>query len=73
MMDHFNVAVVVHGQTPVSDDLGGLDPYAEPKQQGKFVTVDSGRNISWKLCPYFFMSLCCFDLTAAFDDIILLF
>ena len=47
MMDHFNVAVVCHGQTPVSDDLGGTDPYAEPKQQGKFVTVDSGKKIDF--------------------------
>ena len=46
-MDHFNVAVVCHGQTPVSDDLGGTDPYAEPKQQGKFVTVDSGKKIDF--------------------------
>ena len=46
MMDHFNVAVVVHGQTPVSPDLGGEDPYAEPKRQDKFVTIDSGNIVS---------------------------
>ena len=42
----FNVAVVVHGQTPVSPDLGGEDPYAEPKRQDKFVTIDSGNIVS---------------------------
>ena len=46
MMDHFNVSVVCHGQTPVSPDLGGEDPYAEPKKEGKFVTVDSGKTSS---------------------------
>jgi ethanolamine-phosphate cytidylyltransferase len=46
MMDHFNVAVVVHGQTPVSPDLGGEDPYAEPKRQDKFVTIDSGNGLT---------------------------
>ena len=42
MMDHFNVSVVCHGQTPVQPGLGGEDAYAEPKAQGKFITVDSG-------------------------------
>jgi len=46
MMDHFNVAVVCHGATPVSLDLGGEDPYAEPKRQGKFVAVDSGNSLT---------------------------
>jgi len=46
MMDHFNVSVVCHGQTPVSPDLGNEDPYAEPKRQGKFMTVDSGNNLT---------------------------
>merc|ERR1740128_430281 len=46
MMNHFNVSVVCHGATPVSLDLGGDDPYAEPKRQGKFVAVDSGNSLT---------------------------
>jgi len=28
LMDHFKVNVVVHGDTPVMDDIDGTDPYA---------------------------------------------
>ena len=49
MMDHFNVSVVCHGQTPVSSDLGGEDPYAEPKRQGKFKEVDSGNSLTTEM------------------------
>ena len=46
MMEHFNVSVVCHGLTPVSQDLGDVDPYSEPKRQGKFVLVDSGNDLT---------------------------
>ena len=46
MMDHFNVSVVCHGQTPVSPDLGGEDPYEEPRRQGKFMMVNSGNDLT---------------------------
>jgi ethanolamine-phosphate cytidylyltransferase len=46
LMEHFNVSVVCHGTTRVAPDLGGQDPYEEPKKQGKFVVVDSGNMLT---------------------------
>ena len=46
VMDHFKVDVVCHGKTPVAPDVNGEDPYYEPKQLGKFVTVDSGNSLT---------------------------
>jgi len=44
LMEHFNVDVVVHGQTYIPSELG--DPYAIPKTMGKFVMIDSGSTIT---------------------------
>lgn len=46
LMKHFNVDVVCHGKTPVKMDVNGKDPYAVPKSMNKFVTVDSGNNMT---------------------------
>lgn len=46
LMDHFKVDVVVHGETPVMDDVDGSDPFRYPKQIGKFVTVNSGNDMT---------------------------
>ncbi|XP_059618951.1 ethanolamine-phosphate cytidylyltransferase isoform X2 [Phlebotomus argentipes] len=42
LMEHFNVSVVCHGQTPIALGEGQLDPYAVPKMMGKFFLLDSG-------------------------------
>lgn len=42
LMEHFNVDLVCHGQTTIAPDVGNLDPYAVPKQMGKFMLIDSG-------------------------------
>jgi len=45
-MEHFNVDVVVHGNSvPLCPDTG-KDPFAYPKSIGKFRTVDSGNPMS---------------------------
>lgn len=36
--------IVAHGQTPIPPEHG--DPYAYPKIQQKFVTIDSGSSIT---------------------------
>lgn len=41
LMEHFKVDLVFHGQTPIQPDADGSDPYAEPKQQGKFKLLNS--------------------------------
>jgi len=46
MIDHFKVDVVCHGTTNVALDVDGRDPYEEPKKQGKFVTIDSGNELT---------------------------
>ncbi|XP_055545471.1 ethanolamine-phosphate cytidylyltransferase isoform X1 [Wyeomyia smithii] len=46
LMEHFNVDLVCHGQTPIAPDVGNIDPYAVPKQMGKFMLVDSGNPIT---------------------------
>jgi len=46
LMEHFNISIVVHGMTPVQPELGGEDPYAEPKRQGKFANVESGNSLT---------------------------
>ncbi|CAG9864346.1 unnamed protein product [Phyllotreta striolata] len=45
LMDHFNVDMVVHGETPVMDE-NGSDPYQYPKKVGKFMTVNSGNDMT---------------------------
>ncbi|KAL5017982.1 hypothetical protein ScPMuIL_003704 [Solemya velum] len=42
LMNHFKVDTVCHGQTPIMSDVDGKDPYAIPKEQGKFKMLDSG-------------------------------
>ena len=46
MMDHFNISLVVHGQTNIANDVTGEDPYAEPKRRGKFLQLDSGNSLT---------------------------
>lgn len=46
LMEHFNVSVVCHGQTPIMPCEDGTDPYTEPKRQNKFKTLDSGNDIT---------------------------
>lgn len=46
LMEHFKVDVVCHGQTPIEADVDGSDPYAVPKASGKFITIDSGNNMT---------------------------
>ncbi|KAJ9575806.1 hypothetical protein L9F63_007347, partial [Diploptera punctata] len=41
LMEHFKVDTVCHGQTPIQPDADGSDPYAEPKSQGKFKSLNS--------------------------------
>ena len=40
------VDIVCHGETPISPDVDGGDPYAEPKKQNKFKTVKSGNSLT---------------------------
>jgi len=40
VIDQFKIDIVVHGKTPVSH-IDGADPYAYPKELGKFSEVDS--------------------------------
>ncbi len=44
LIEHFKVDVVCHGKTPIPPDHG--DPYAVPKAMGKFVSVDSGNDMT---------------------------
>lgn len=46
LMEHFKVDVVVHGKTPVMAGENGEDPFEVPKEMGKFVTVDSGNDMT---------------------------
>ncbi|XP_023020118.1 phosphoethanolamine cytidylyltransferase isoform X2 [Leptinotarsa decemlineata] len=46
LMEHFKVDIVVHGETPVMNDEDGEDPFKYPKYLGKFVTVDSGNDMT---------------------------
>jgi len=46
LMERFHVDVVVHGMTPIPNDVDGTDPYAEPKKQGKFMLLDSGSDMT---------------------------
>ena len=43
------VGLVCHGDTPVSPDVDGVDPYAEPKKQGKFSVVPSGNPLTTEM------------------------
>jgi ethanolamine-phosphate cytidylyltransferase len=43
-MEHFNVDVVCHGRTKILPDHG--DPYAVPKEMGKFKVIDSGNDMT---------------------------
>lgn len=42
LMEHFNVDIVCHGQTKISEDENNRDAYAVPKLMGKFILLDSG-------------------------------
>lgn len=42
LMEHFNVDVVCHGQTPIALEDEKHDPYTVPKTMGKFILLDSG-------------------------------
>lgn len=46
LMEHFDVSIVCHGQTPIMPCEDGLDPYAEPKRQNKFKLLDSGNDMT---------------------------
>ena len=43
------VGLVCHGDTAVSPDVDGSDPYAEPKNQGKFSVVPSGNPLTTEM------------------------
>lgn len=43
-MSHFNVDVVIHGRSQISNNFP--DPYAVPKEMGKFLVVDSGNDMT---------------------------
>jgi len=46
-MDHFKVDIVVHGMTQVEPDFrDNGDPYRFPKDEGKFVQIDSGNHLT---------------------------
>lgn len=44
LMSHFNVDVVCHGRSEISKNHG--DPYAIPKEMGKFLIIDSGNDMT---------------------------
>jgi len=46
MMGHLNVSIVCHGKTTVMPDENGEDPYKVPKNLGKFVTIESGNDLT---------------------------
>ena len=46
LINHFRVALVIHGQTPCDPDVDGRDPYEVPKALGKFQQIDSGNDMS---------------------------
>lgn len=46
LIDHFKVNVVCHGKTDISLENGTIDPYAIPKQSGKFQILDSGNDMT---------------------------
>ncbi|XP_050301744.1 ethanolamine-phosphate cytidylyltransferase isoform X2 [Anthonomus grandis grandis] len=46
LLTHFNVDLVIHGKTDVMEDEDGTDPYEIPKKQGKFMTIDSGNDMT---------------------------
>ncbi|XP_018574297.1 ethanolamine-phosphate cytidylyltransferase isoform X2 [Anoplophora glabripennis] len=46
LMDHFKVDIVVHGKTPIMEDENGEDPFKYPKEIGRFITVDSGNDMT---------------------------
>lgn len=50
LMSHFNVDVVCHGQTPISNDGDGSDAYAVPKMMDKFILLNSGEFSSFFFC-----------------------
>lgn len=46
LMEHFNVSIVCHGQTPIMPCEGGTDPYIEPKRQNKFKLLNSKNDMT---------------------------
>ena len=49
MMNHFNVSIVCHGKTNIMPYVDGQDPYAVPKQEGKFAMVESGNSLTTEM------------------------
>lgn len=49
LMEHFKVDIVCHGKTHIDPDLDGSDPYAVPKQEGKFKSIDSGNSLTTEM------------------------
>ncbi|CAH1793347.1 unnamed protein product [Owenia fusiformis] len=49
LMDHFKVDLVIHGQTPITPDEDGSDPYEEPKRRGKFKMIDSTNTLTTQM------------------------
>ncbi|XP_052772625.1 ethanolamine-phosphate cytidylyltransferase-like isoform X1 [Mya arenaria] len=46
LMEHFKVDVVVHGKTPIMDDVEGNDPYECPRSLGKFQQIESDNDMT---------------------------
>jgi ethanolamine-phosphate cytidylyltransferase len=47
LLDHFNVSLVLHGETPIpADPDTSLDPYAEAKRRGIYQQIDSGSKMT---------------------------
>ncbi|KAL3285288.1 hypothetical protein HHI36_019398 [Cryptolaemus montrouzieri] len=46
LMEHFGVHAVAHGSTPVAPDEDGRDPFLYPKAIGKFISVESGNDMT---------------------------
>lgn len=46
LINHFRVALVIHGQTVIEADVDGQDPYEVPKTLNQFKQIDSGNPLS---------------------------
>lgn len=46
LVEHFNVNVVCHGQTPIAVEGKTQDPYEVPKLLGIFMLLDSGNSMT---------------------------
>lgn len=43
LIEHFNIAVVCHGTTPIAPDADTRDPYEVPKCKGIFQVIESSK------------------------------